>query len=58
MKKYQEKITSLIESGAYNEAAQLFCNETGTKIYIYIYISKAGRSINFGKRIFHVRNIQ
>lgn len=35
MKKYQEKITSLIESGAYNEAAQLFCNETGTKIYIY-----------------------
>lgn len=56
MKKYQEKITSLIESGAYNEAAQLFCNETGTKIYIYI--SKAGRSINFGKRIFHVRNIQ
>ena len=36
MKKYQEKITSLIESGAYNEAAQLFCNETGTKKYIYI----------------------
>lgn len=35
MKKYQEKITSLIESGAYNEAAQLFCNETGTKIYTY-----------------------
>lgn len=35
MKKYQEKITSLIERGAYNEAAQLFCNETDTKIYTY-----------------------
>ena len=31
----QEKITSLIESGAYNEAAQLFCNETDTKINTY-----------------------
>lgn len=31
----QKKITSLIERGAYNEAAQLFCNETDTKIYTY-----------------------
>ena len=31
----QDKITSLIERGAYNEAAQLFCNETDTKIYTY-----------------------
>ena len=31
----QEKIISLIESGAYNEAAQLFCNETDTKINTY-----------------------
>lgn len=31
----QEKITSLIENGAYNEAAQLFCNETDTKIHTY-----------------------
>lgn len=31
----QDKITSLIESGAYNKAAQLFCNETNTKIYTY-----------------------
>lgn len=31
----QDKITSLIESGAYNEAAQLFCNETDTKINTY-----------------------
>ena len=31
----QKKITSLIERGAYNEAAQLFCNETDTKIYPY-----------------------
>lgn len=35
MKKYQDKITTLIEKGAYNEAAQLFCNETDTKIYTY-----------------------
>lgn len=33
MKKYQEKITSLIESGAYNEAAQLFCNDYGLEKY-------------------------
>ena len=31
----QDKITTLIEKGAYNEAAQLFCNETDTKIYTY-----------------------
>lgn len=31
----QKKITSLIERGAYNETAQLFCNETDTKIYTY-----------------------
>lgn len=31
----QVKIISLIESGAYNEAAQLFCNETDTKINTY-----------------------
>ena len=31
----QKNITSLIERGAYNEAAQLFCNETDTKIYTY-----------------------
>lgn len=31
----QDKITSLIERGTYNEAAQLFCNETDTKIYTY-----------------------
>lgn len=31
----RKKITSLIERGAYNEAAQLFCNETDTKIYTY-----------------------
>lgn len=31
----QDKIITLIERGAYNEAAQLFCNETDTKIYTY-----------------------
>lgn len=31
----QDKITTLIERGEYNEAAQLFCNETDTKINTY-----------------------
>lgn len=31
----QDKIITLIERGAYNEATQLFCNETDTKINTY-----------------------
>ena len=36
----QDKITTLIERGEYNEAAQLFCNETDTKINTYFKFNK------------------